>query len=595
MLTITCPFVGKHHTLDLFFECLNRLHIAPRTKLVVLDNSGDREFGEKLTDRLTDQQDRFFQVQRFTEPKKKFNGDVAEVYNYLLPYIQGDWLSLEDDVIFGPEAYRSLMRVALTHYDIGIVSTHMVDRTSPGLGMSWYFEEFAPSGELGLSAATPRSTGWSPVDATHMGCTLIRPSVYLGYQFHVKGPYQKISGQDIYLCMDAYRERNLRTATVWTERCGHLTPTGVQYPMGIKSLTTTPTAHQPDILVSVITPCRDRLDSLRSLIEQLQRQTHQNYEHLICHDGPNRQIAEYLHTVDVKDLRHQYFELDFPYGFSGAPQRNAMIQKARGSIMVFVDDDAEITTEYLETMVEMYRQGYGVGFAQIEHADRTIPASRDQVLTYGQLDSLNGFVDTAIGKGFFWDLFDGHDYRYWMSIMSYLKNGYGFTPKIVGRNTRQFGKVAASPPPKTVELARQWAERADYRWVEAEPLIAQDAHASLTYSVNALNRERFEAGEPAIARNPKAAIFYAMNVLGGKRFEAAERNFVDDVWLAVQYAKNIVKGPFPDTVVEQMIGNDPEAACEYSLAVLQRRTPEVETVIQRDQKSWQRYRERWGI
>lgn len=601
MLTVSCPFSGKDHTLVSVADRFRQLQLAPRTRLVVLDNSGRPEFSKRLQEEFKDITPQYGEVVWLEQPPAVFNKDVAEIYNYLLPHIHGDWLSLEDDVLFDPDVYRRLLRVMLGQYELGVVSAAMADRNTPGFVLAWHLIDSADPLDFGaktLIPAHPQQRGWSMVSATHMGCTLIRPSAYSGHKFRIKGEHTKIHGQDVYLCLES-GAKGVKTAVLWDAPAGHLTPQGVMFPMNYPQLTTSVELRQRNPLVSIITPTRGRPESLKLLIGQLQKQTHQNYEHLICHDGPDRQSAEVVESF--QDIRHQYYELSFVHGFSGAPQRNAMIQKARGDLLVFVDDDADILPEYLETMVQMYADGYTVGFAQIEHTTpegvRIIPQARENALEFGQVDSLNGFVDASIGKGFFWDLFeDGHDHRYWTSVINYVtpvKHGYGFTAKVVGRNRRQYGKKETAPPPGGAALARQLASQCETRWEPVEVVIAQDAEASLMYCLGGLSGARFPAGEPVIAKNPRTALFYAHHVLRGQRFELAEPYFADAPLLAVQYSRDIVRGRFPLEAVEQRIMSDPVAATEYSLTVVHERLPSAEATIQRDAQSWQAYRERW--
>lgn len=598
MLTVSCPFSGKWFALKSVAERFRQLQLATWTRLVVLDNSGDEAFGEALSQEFTSITPKFGDVVWLKESPSRFNGDVAAIYNFLLPYIRGDWLSLEDDVLFESDVYRRFTRLALTEYDVGVISAAMADRNTPGFVLAWQvLEDPEFPNQKVLVPAHPQQRGWSLVGATHMGCTLIRPSAYLGHQFHVKGPYRKIHGQDIHLCMEAAL-RGIRSATVWDAPAGHLTDRGVMFPMNYPHLTTSPELRRTNPLVSVITPTRARPESLNLLIQQLKRQTHQNYEHLICSDGPDRQSAEVV--LQAQDIRHQFYELSFTHGFSGAPQRNAMIQRARGDILVFVDDDAEILPEYLQVMVDLYGEGFSVGFAQIEHrtaeGPQVIPVNRDAVLQFGSIDTLNGFVDASIGKGFFWDLFeDGHDHRYWMSIINYIsaaKSSYGFRAQVVGRNSRQYGK-STPPPMGGVALARQLASQLEAPWEPYEDVISQDPEASLTYCMGALGGSRFIRGEATIAKNPKAVLFYSHNILRGQRLEIGERSFEKAPLLAVQYAREIIKGRFPDQTVEQRILSDPVAATEYSLTVVKERLPSAEPVIRQDAQCWQQYRERW--
>ena len=150
-------------------------------------------------------------------------------------------------------------------------------------------------------------------------------------------------------------------------------------------------------------------------------------------------------------------------------------------------------------------------------------------------------VDSSVGRCFFWDLLDGHDYRYIMQVAHYLREDYVFTERVVGTSRRSYGKPATVPlSPSAQELAQQLSRVLDKPTSEAEDLIATDATASLTYIVNALKSSPWPKGESAIAQNVNASLFYTANILQG-RLERAEALLAEEVWSAEAYAKIVGK------------------------------------------------------
>jgi hypothetical protein len=197
-------------------------------------------------------------------------------------------------------------------------------------------------------------------------------------------------------------------------------------------------------------------------------------------------------------------------------------------------------------MVALWRTGHLLGFAQIKHVDpqgeiRIMPLNKEECLQLGKVDTLCFFVDSSVGKCFFWDLLDGHDYRYIMQVANYLRNDYIFTERIVGMNRRSFGHHEnAHLPESAQELVQQLSRVLNKPTAEAEEMIASDASATLIYVMNALGSNPWPRGEPAIAKNVNASLFYVSNVLRG-RFERAEELLAQEVCSAEAYAKLVGK------------------------------------------------------
>jgi hypothetical protein len=218
-----------------------------------------------------------------------------------------------------------------------------------------------------------------------------------------------------------------------------------------------------------------------------------------------------------------------------------MMQKVGGELIVFVDDDVELEKDYLQTMVALWRTGYLLGFAQIRHVndkgeERIIPQNKEECLQLGNVDTLCFFVDSSIGKCFFWDLLDEHDYRYILQVVTYLRHSYIFTARVVGKSRRSYGKAEESHLPVSAqELVQQLSRVLDKPNEEAEEMIAQDATASLTYIMNVLDSKPWPKGELVISQHPHASLFYVANVLKG-RFEMAEDLLSENLWSARSYA-----------------------------------------------------------
>jgi hypothetical protein len=247
-----------------------------------------------------------------------------------------------------------------------------------------------------------------------------------------------------------------------------------------------------------------------------------------------------------------------------------MLAKTGGELVVFLDDDVNVEPDYLRTMVNMWREGHIIGFAQIELEDmdggiRKIPERRELVGSVGHVDTLCGFVDSAIAKGFFWDLFDEHDARYFQQILSFTRGAFGWTEKLIGRNKRNFSRGIEDKEPEIMDIVRQLSRAVRKATPEIESLIVTDYQATLNYVMNALQGKRWIPGESIIAQNTNAAMFYLTNVLLGRRYELAESLFSKDINTAIAYSK-ITKLKWKDigrSDVEEMIERDPRRLKEY--------------------------------
>lgn len=599
MLTITCPFAGKKFCLDRVLNSMRKLQIPSwPVKWVFFDNSGDGEFNQRLRYFLHEMQGRCNDgsVLTHVQVMKKGKYDVTKVYqlyNDMKHHVIGNWLALEDDVFDYPvDLISRFYREVYSSYNLAIVGAHMETRRGYPGPLAWRVEPINGRG-MGLRPVEPRPSGLTIIDAIHTGCTLIRPSAYANYTFRQEGMGENILGHDIHLCIDS-KERGLLTGILWNTRAGHMSEEGIKYPMGVINLNTSTEVRTNDPLVSVITPTADRPKLLSRLIGQLKEQTYQHYEHLICNDGQGQYVAKVAETEGGEKTR--YYEMGFKHGFSGAPQRNQMLQKAGGELVVFLDDDILIEKDYLRTMVNMWREGHMIGFAQIELEDtggvnRIIPENRDMVNSLGHVDTLCAFVDTSIAKGFFWDLFDEHDFRYFQQILSYTRGAFGWTPKVVGKNTRQFSRGEKDPGEKTAtELVLQLSRFFKEPTPEIEDLVCKDPQAALQYVMNAYDGKRWEKGEASIARNSQTALFYLTNVLGGTRYPAAEELLSQDISTALAYSRQ-TKLRWKDLGridIEQRIFQSPTYSADYAI-LLGISLEEAEEVIKRDPRAWDRY------
>jgi hypothetical protein len=539
--TITLPLSGKLSLLGRVLEAVEGILVPGPSRLVVLDDSGNKAFGREASSQVSSI--RSFDESVYIDIYRGPRPDVASVYNDVLFHVKGDWLSLEDDVLPGKWTFLRLLREASESAGIGIVGAHMEDRHANGRPLCW---RAVPglSGKLTVIPCLGMGHGASLVDAIHMGCTLIRPSAWIGHVFRHRGEWADVHGQDIDLCLEAKHRRGLSTMVVWEERIGHMTTQGSLYPSALPGEPFVPVPRASDIRVSVVIPTRGRPDSLRRVLGLLKGQTHPSWEALVCHDGPSRESAGVVE--EFGDHRVRYWEYDFPMGGSGAPSRNYLVRQASGSLVCFVDDDAEISQSYLATMADMWRVGWLAGFACVRLLDgdreRIIPDSREKCVQAGEVDTLCGFVDAAMARGCYWDNWgESHDARYWAQVVSYLRGAYGYSKEVVGTVRRRHGgveRLSEGFPPEDLAEIRRLASRGS-RLRKLEQVFAADPVAAVTYAMQHPAGHRFEMGEGSIASLPWAAISYARHI--GRSFPAVESKAAHDPRLAEDLAQALGK------------------------------------------------------
>lgn len=119
-------------------------------------------------------------------------------------------------------------------------------------------------------------------------------------------------------------------------------------------------------LVSVITPAYNAQDFVGEAIESVQRQTYQNWEHIIIDDGSTDDTARVIQGYAEKDSRIRYF---YQKNQRMASARNNGITRARGSYIAFLDADNIFLPSKLEHQVSFLesRKDCAVCYSRILH------------------------------------------------------------------------------------------------------------------------------------------------------------------------------------------------------------------------------------
>jgi glycosyltransferase involved in cell wall biosynthesis len=142
-----------------------------------------------------------------------------------------------------------------------------------------------------------------------------------------------------------------------------------------------------DLLISVITPTRNRAQRLGRALSSLFAQSYTNWELMIVDDGSTDATAEVIDSLSDPRVRGQHTE-----GVGASAARNLGMAEARGDFVVYLDDDNAFHPDWLRSVawaVDVYGADvlYGAILGQHAgtHASPEIQA-RGPVLSLARFD-----------------------------------------------------------------------------------------------------------------------------------------------------------------------------------------------------------------
>jgi hypothetical protein len=103
------------------------------------------------------------------------------------------------------------------------------------------------------------------------------------------------------------------------------------------------------LLVSVVTPTRNRTDRLARAIDSVRAQSYGYWEHIVVDDASDDGTPELLQAMAAEDARMRSFRLDEHQRSSRA--RNHALDRARGDVIVYLDDDNCFDPDWLKSVV----------------------------------------------------------------------------------------------------------------------------------------------------------------------------------------------------------------------------------------------------
>ena len=112
-------------------------------------------------------------------------------------------------------------------------------------------------------------------------------------------------------------------------------------------------------LISVIIPTYGREEILRNSVADILKQDYPNFEILVVDQTPKHQpeITNYLEEL-AKQNKIKWFHLEWA-SLPGA--RNYAIRRSLGEIILFIDDDVQLTPNFLIAHAKNYRANHKIG------------------------------------------------------------------------------------------------------------------------------------------------------------------------------------------------------------------------------------------
>jgi len=152
--------------------------------------------------------------------------------------------------------------------------------------------------------------------------------------------------------------------------------------------------------VSVIVPVYNRASEVHKCLDALINQTYprEQYEIIVVDD---------YSTDDLKEVVEAYPSVQYVLNsleFCLPAARNMGIARAKGEIIVFLDDDAIVEKEYIEKIVDVFRSNEGIGGVTGRLKDVEIQEIKKGFLgrimaLYAKIFGVSGFFSSQKGVG----------------------------------------------------------------------------------------------------------------------------------------------------------------------------------------------------
>lgn len=125
-------------------------------------------------------------------------------------------------------------------------------------------------------------------------------------------------------------------------------------------------------LISILIPSKDNPEVLEKCISSVyDKSTYSNFEIIVIDNGSNEENKA---RIEALSIRYPFTYLYHPMDFNYSAMNNMAAKKARGSILVLLNDDMEVVTpDWLERMSgQLLQDGIGAVGAKLLYPDSTL-------------------------------------------------------------------------------------------------------------------------------------------------------------------------------------------------------------------------------
>jgi len=155
-----------------------------------------------------------------------------------------------------------------------------------------------------------------------------------------------------------------------------------------------PADENSETLVSVIMPTRNRAATLRRAIASVQAQSWRHWELIVVDDGSDDDSPRIVEALSARDPRVHLVRRTEAGGVGGA--RNSGLERARGGLIAFLNDDGSWQPEFLEAMVRATRsRDLVASYATVVENTDESPRYRAMQVTHSSL-LLGDHVDVQV-------------------------------------------------------------------------------------------------------------------------------------------------------------------------------------------------------
>jgi glycosyltransferase involved in cell wall biosynthesis len=150
-----------------------------------------------------------------------------------------------------------------------------------------------------------------------------------------------------------------------------------------------------EILVTIALPTFAREKELINTIRMILGQEYKNVELIVADQSEihEDETSDFLKIIIREDRRFRYYKIAPP---NSPAARNFILEKARGEIIIFIDDDIEIADDFISQHLRVYDQQPDVSAVAGRVIQEHVPLVK-KVLYFDELGFMHGTFNCKVG------------------------------------------------------------------------------------------------------------------------------------------------------------------------------------------------------